>query len=245
MTKLGIRLMAALLLLGPGIAWAQTPAAPAKQKAQPVFVTDAAAERIENLDHLKAELKQYHDCTCACGCYGRDLDRQAGLGIAFLRRRMAHPRSGEKAAMVLDIDETSLSNYQEMAGADFAYNETVFNAWVDSAQAPAIAGTLRLYKEAQRLGVKIFFITGRPETQRAVTERNLRAQGFDGWEHMDLRPAPHGPGSVSLFKIAMRKQIVADGYTLVLNVGDQWSDLRGAPEAQFNVKYPDPFYYLP
>ena len=35
--------------------------------------------------------------------------------------------------MVLDIDETSLSNYQELLGADFAYNSTVFDAWVDSA----------------------------------------------------------------------------------------------------------------
>jgi acid phosphatase len=237
--------MAAILVLGPGIVWAQSAGAPAKAPAQPVFVADAAAEHIENIDKLKAELKQYHDCTCPCGCYAHDLDHQADVAIAFLRRRMAHPRSGEKAAMVLDIDETTLSNYEEMVGADFTFNQTVFNAWVDSAKAPAIAGTLRLYKEAQRLGVKIFFITGRPETERAVTERNLRAQGFDGWQQMDLRPSPHGPGSVGLYKSAMRKRIAEHGYTLVLNVGDQWSDLRGAPEAEFNVKYPDPFYYLP
>jgi acid phosphatase len=245
MVKQWTRLMAAMLVLGPGIVWAQHAGAPAKAAAQPVFVADAAAERIENIDKLKAELKQYHDCTCPCGCYAHDLDRQADLAIAFLHRRMAHPRSGEKPAMVLDIDETTLSNYEQMVGADFTFNQIAFNAWVDSAKAPAIAGTLRLYKEAQRLGVKIFFITGRPETERTVTERNLRAQGFDGWRRMDLRPSPHGRGSVGLYKSAMRKRIVEDGYTLVLNVGDQWSDLRGAPEAEFNVKYPDPFYYLP
>jgi hypothetical protein len=32
---------------------------------------------------------------------------------------------------------------------------------------------------------------------------------------------------------------------LILNVGDQWSDLKGVPEAEFSVKYPDPYYFLP
>ena len=30
---------------------------------------------------------------------------------------------------------------------------------------------------------------------------------------------------------------------MVLNVGDQWSDLKGKPEAEYSVKYPDPFTY--
>ncbi|MGA2168667.1 MAG: hypothetical protein ABSG62_10675 [Terracidiphilus sp.] len=29
------------------------------------------------------------------------------------------------------------------------------------------------------------------------------------------------------------------------NPGDQWSDLKGKPEAEFSVKYPDPYYYIP
>jgi hypothetical protein len=29
-----------------------------------------------------------------------------------------------------------------------------------------------------------------------------------------------------------------------LNVGDQWSDLKGTPEAEYSVKYPDPYYFL-
>jgi acid phosphatase len=213
-------------------------------KPQP-FCADAAAERIRNLDTLKTELKQYHDCTCACGCYSRDLDRQAGRAIAFLRQRATHRRAGEKLALVLDIDETTLSNYEEMVGAGFAYNPAVFNAWVQSAKAPAIAGTLRLYQEAQRLGVSVFFITGRAETEREATERNLRAQGFDGWQQLTMRPVEHGSQTVSQFKSQARGQIVAQGYTLALNVGDQWSDLKGKPEAEFSVKYPDPYYFIP
>jgi acid phosphatase len=217
----------------------------AQQAPRPVFSTDATAERIPNLDALKQELRQYHDCTCTCGCYAHDINRQADRAIAYLRRRAAHRGPHEKLALILDIDETALSNYQEEVGADFAYIAATFDQWIETAQAPAIPGTLRLYKEAQRLGVDIFFVTGRTEPQRAATERNLRAQGFDNWNLLVMRPAEHGSQTIGAFKAVVRGQIVSAGYTLALNVGDQWSDLKGKPEAEFSVKYPDPYYFIP
>ena len=223
----------------------------AQQPARPAFSADATAERIPNLDTLKKELRQYHDCTCTCGCYAHDMEAQADRAIAFLRRRAAHRTiSGnsalqEKLALILDIDETSLSNYKEEEGADFAYNAAVFDAWVETAQAPAIPGTLRLYNEAQRLGVSVFFITGRSESERTATERNLRAVGFDNWQELVMRTAAHGSETMGAYKAVVRGRIAAQGYTLILNAGDQWSDLKGKPEAEFSVKYPDPFYFIP
>jgi acid phosphatase len=206
--------------------------------------TYAPAERIPNLDGLKAELKQYYACTCKCGCYAKDLDRQADRAIAFLRERAARPRSGEKLALVLDIDETTLSNYEEMVNADFAYNKTAFNEWIEAAKAPAIPGTLRLFNEAKRLGVKAFFITGRAESERPATELNLHNQGFQDWQKLILRSPAQAKSTAQAYKSAARAAIVAEGYKIVLNVGDQWSDLKGVPEAEFSVKYPDPFYFL-
>jgi acid phosphatase len=229
----------------PSGAFAQSAAAPNPAPSkQPAFSVNAPAERILNIDILKKELKQYHDCTCTCGCYSHDLDVQADRAIAFLRRRVAHPGK-QKLAMVLDIDETSLSNYQQLLQTGFAFNKNAFDAWVDTAQAPAIPGTLRLYKEAQRLGVSVFFITGRRESERAVTERNLQAQGFTNWQQLTLRSPALSSESVDVYKSNARAQIVSQGYKLVLNVGDQWSDLKGNPEAEFSVKYPDPYYFLP
>lgn len=212
---------------------------------QPRFSSDPTAERIPNLDKLKQELREYQDCTCKCGCYEHDIDRQADRAIAFLRRRVAHRSPNEKLALILDIDETALSNYIEETGADFAYKPAAFDAWVQSAQATAIPGTLRLYKEAQRLDVTIFFITGRLETERAATERNLRGQGFDRWSLLVMRPAASSQQKIGEFKQRTRAEIASQGYTLALNVGDQWSDLRGKPEAELSVKYPDPFYFIP
>ena len=240
MVKRLAAILAALLVLVFGLR-----PLPAQHALEPQFSTDAAAERIPNLDTLKKELREYHDCTCTCGCYAHDLDVQANRAIAYLRQRAAHRKPHEKLALILDIDDTTLSTYQEMLDADFAYNPTVFNAWLQKAQAPAIPGTLRLYKEAQRLGVSVFFITGRSVDEQAATESNLRAQGFDNWNLLLTRPADHGSQTIGAFKAAARGQIVAQGYTLALNVGDQWSDLKGKPEAEFSVKYPDPYYFIP
>lgn len=234
-----------VILTAQCVLWVGSGWLAAQQSPQPAFSSNVQAERIPNLDSLKKELRQYHDCTCTCGCFARDQDVQADHAIAFLRQRAAHRRAQEKLALILDIDETTLSNYQEELGADFAYNKPVFDAWVETAQAAAIPGTLRLYKEAQRLDVSILFITGRDEKQRAATERNLRAQGFDHWQELAMRPADHGSQTIGEFKQAARSQMISKGYKLALNVGDQWSDLKGKPEAEFSVKYPDPYYFIP
>jgi predicted secreted acid phosphatase len=103
---------------------------------------------------------------------------------------------------------------------------------------------LRLYREAQRLGVSVFFLTGRAEAQRAATEQNLRSQGFQSWQQLILRPPAQATATALAYKSAARAAIQAQGYRIVLNVGDQWSDLRGQPLAEFSVKYPDPFYFI-
>jgi acid phosphatase len=218
---------------------------------QPSTAPVAPGESIANLgplldrvNALKSELRQYHDCTGTAGCYQKDLDLQADRAIAFLRTRAAHHRVNEKLALVLDIDETSLSNWDQMSTANFEYDSKSFNAWVESAQAPAIAGTLRVYNEAQRLGVSVFFLTGRPNTQRPSTETNLRLRGFSTWQQLIMRNPEQGKMTALAYKSAERAKIVAAGYRIILNVGDQWSDLRGNPLAEYSVKYPDPYYFI-
>jgi len=216
----------------------------AQNPAPPAFSTVQSAERIPNFDQLVSQLKQYHECSCKCGCYADDLDRQADKAIVFLRKRAATRRPNQKLALVLDIDETSLSNYAEMLKQNYLYDSKSFDAWVDSAQAPAIPGTVRIDKEARQLGVEVFFITGRGEAERAATEKNLRAAGFE-WKSLTMRASSEAGETAQAFKSAARARIASQGYTIVLNVGDQWSDLKGKPEAEFSVKYPNPYYFIP
>ena len=205
----------------------------------------ASNEHVENLGTLKLKLQRYYACTCNCGCYAKELDHQAQAAIDLLDRRAAHKRANEKLALVLDIDETALSNYKQMAAQDYGYVPNAFDAWEDSAQATAIPGTLRLYQEAQKLGVTVFFITGRGESHRAATEQNLKSQGYTNFAGLTLRTAAQAKESTIEYKSGARKAIVDAGYRIILNVGDQFSDLKGLPAAEYSVKLPNPFYYLP
>ena len=216
----------------------------AQNSAQPVFSTLPTAERIPNFDQFISELKQYHECTCKCGCYAHDLDLEADRAISFLRKRTAGRSPNQKLAVVLDIDETSLSNYAEMLKQNYIWDGKAFDAWVNTAQAPAIPGTLRIDKVATQLGVEIFFITGRAEQERAATEQNLRAQGYE-WKSLTMRGPSEASETAEVYKSAVRARLAAQGYTIVLNVGDQWSDLKGKPGAEFSVKYPNPYYFIP
>lgn len=77
-----------------------------------------------------------------------------------------------------------------------------------------------------------------------MTEQNLHSAGFQGWQELILRQPAEAGLKAKDYKSAARARIAGYGYKLVLNVGDQWSDLKGDPEAEYSVKYPDPFYFI-
>jgi len=204
-----------------------------------------AAEPMENFGVARYRLEDYADCV-GTGCYWNDVDAQARRAEAALDRVVATKKTGEKLAMVLDIDETSLSNYCEMKREDYGFISKFFNEWAVSPEADmALPGTLRLFKKARAAGVDVFFITGRAEEQRAATARNLEAAGYKGWKGLSLRVGAQKEMSTVEYKGEERRKIVDAGYRIVMSVGDQWSDLDGAARAEISVKLPNPFYYLP
>ena len=93
-------------------------------------------------------------------------------------------------------------------------------------------------------GWAVFFITGRPGLLRNATQRNLRAAGYDQWNGLMMKTRGYRTESVIAFKTSARRQIAAQGYTIVLNMGDQESDLTGG-YAERTFKVPNPFYYRP
>jgi hypothetical protein len=202
-----------------------------------------------NLGELKEQLTDYK---CS-GQYDREVADTLSSAQAYVDMRASQVNN---PAVVLDIDETSLSNWPEIIANDYGFVPSGAcdlagpcgdSAWELSAQAPAIAPTLRLYNEAKAKNVKIFFITGRPETSalREATEKNLRAVGYDGWENLFMRPAAadNQYANVQAFKTAKRADI-SKNFTIIANIGDQQSDLDGG-YAERTWKVPNPFYYIP
>jgi predicted secreted acid phosphatase len=103
---------------------------------------------------------------------------------------------------------------------------------------------LQAFRAARAANVTVFFITGRPEDQRAATERNLRTAGFSGYARLFMVPNDVHFASASDFKAPVREWIEKLGYTIIANIGDQPSDLIGG-YAEKKYLLPDPFYRVP
>lgn len=188
----------------------------------------------------------------ASGQYDRDVAAVAAEAQRWLGRRapgVARP------ALVLDIDDTALSNWPIILRDDFGRpiagpcdlasdGPCGWAAWDQLAVDEAIAPTLALYRSARASKVEVFFITGRPENQRAATERNLTSAGYTGYAHLYMVPDGAHFASAADFKAPIRAQIEQQGYTIVANMGDQPSDLAGG-HAERTFLLPNPFYRVP
>ncbi|GLJ54736.1 hypothetical protein SUGI_1175770 [Cryptomeria japonica] len=156
-------------------------------------------------------------------------------------------RGDGKDAWVFDTDETTLSNlpcYREHQYGGEAYNSTVFNEWVEQGTAPVLPSSLQLYNVLLRKGVKIFFITGRDEDYREVTTKNLMRAGYRKWSGLIMRGDNDQGTTAVKYKSGKRDELVKNGYRILGNVGDQWSDLTGTSVGSRTFKIPNPMYYI-
>ncbi|GJN29709.1 hypothetical protein PR202_gb17960 [Eleusine coracana subsp. coracana] len=178
--------------------------------------------------------------------YRSDLDLVARESAAYAR---AAPLQGDgRDAWVFDIDETLLSNLPYYADHGYGlelFDHHAFDEWVERAEAPAIPSSLKLYKEVRELGFKIFLLTGRSEGHQDVTVENLKKQGFHDWDKLILRAAVDRNKTAMTYKSEKRKEMEAEGYRILGNSGDQWSDLLGSSVAVRSFKLPNPMYYIP
>lgn len=163
--------------------------------------------------------------------------------LALLDARVAARKRGEKLAIVLDIDETILSNLEQLDGSDYCYDKAAWNTWVETGVPKPIHGAERLYGWAREHEVAVVFLTGRKEPQRAATERALRGAGFAEWTELLLRDTSENELGAAEFKAGRRAKLEEQGYTIALTVGDQASDLDGGHSEKI-LLMPNPFYQV-
>ncbi|QGV82242.1 HAD family acid phosphatase [Streptomyces ficellus] len=151
----------------------------------------------------------------------RDVDTALSQARPYIEQRTANA-SGQKLAIVLDVDNTSLET-------DFHY------FW--EFPTPAVRPALDVARYADSRGVDVFFVTARPGIIHAPTAYNLKAVGFpvDG---VYVRDLPDLFDEVSRYKTAKRTEIEAKGYTIIANIGNRPTDLAGG-HAERTFKLPD------
>jgi len=176
-------------------------------------------------------------------------------------------------AVVFDADDTTLWTYDMEDGAmKFNFNLALQGQWVHDQLFPATPGMVAFAKAVQAKGYNLYGITGRGASQESDTLANLTSVGYkldDGtplfnadnfftkFETPDTKPSyldchtsvdpADDPAKCTTveYKAGTRKHIQDDLHqTIVLNIGDQFSDLQGGYSMN-SVKLPNPTYYLP
>jgi predicted secreted acid phosphatase len=235
--------VAAALSIAPNPAPAATEACPAPV---PNHIPDLPPPPL-NLGPIKTLLLDYHAMH-----YDNDVAAVFESAKKYIEQNAARAK---RPAIVLDIDETSLTNWPNLAADDFGFiadgscdvlpaGPCGFNRWILKSSAEPLPPALDLFKTAKRIGVAVIFITGRPDSQRDATLINLDHAGYRGWAELRTRP-DRDKRTVQEYKTAERIEVEAEpeGYTIIANVGDQISDIEGG-HGGCTFKVPNPFYFI-
>lgn len=163
---------------------------------------------------------------------------------AACRQFMKQPPSPQekrvRPAVVADIDETLLDN-REHFKAHKEFSWPAFESWIHEAKAPALDKTADFLQWARDNGFAVFLVTGRREGLRSSTIANLvhAKVAYDG---LLMRKDGDKRGAESV-KSELRKQIEDLGFTVVVNIGDQYSDLSGGYAIDCE-KLPNRIYFV-
>jgi HAD superfamily, subfamily IIIB (Acid phosphatase) len=267
-----IGLAVALSLLTGGVALSTSSSSPS--------FTPRHADQITNIDILRSQIKNYYGDPTGTGVFGtdsnyaRETDSVADAAQRWLssHRHWRWYHGSRTKAIVLDVDDTTLTTWNYEIFSNWAYNPTTNATYVNGQLFPATPGMVEMVNWAANHGYAVFFITGRPASQEAATLGNLTADGVgvdagypapttlpDGEDGLFTKPDvidyppylqaacasdPGGKCTTIHYKSATRAHIESMGYDIVANFGDQYSDLTGG-YADRSFKMPNPNYYLP
>ncbi|MDH6143452.1 putative secreted acid phosphatase [Kitasatospora sp. GP30] len=137
---------------------------------------------------------------------------------AYVEQRTAQP-TDQHLAIVFDIDNTTLATH--------------FHPFT----MPGIAPVVQLAQYAHSRGVAIIFVTARLDFIDPVTRHSLSEAGYTVDE---LRGRDLGDlfEPVQQFKTNERIKVENEGYTIIANVGNNWTDIDGG-HAEQTFKLPD------
>lgn len=205
-----------------------------------LFMVSAYAFQPMVLTQAKDQVDEYY----LSGQHEVEVQQVVNQAKAFLQQAVTqnsaspHPK---KLAMVLDIDDTALNNFTQLRQWDFANDNESWDAVQANTKIPANAPVLELFNYAKQLGVTVFFITARPDVYTDPTKKALENAGYTEYAGLYLMPKKYTWSQAATFKTETRRQLTSQGYDIVVNMGDQYSDLVGGYARQI-YKLPNYMY---
>ena len=240
--------------------------------------TPRSANQITNLDVLRQQIRNYYGDPLGTGIIGADSayveEVHAVEARAALWLRLNAIGNRPKLAIVLDIDDTSLTTWNYEIASNWDFSPVTSTEFGVDQKFPPVPGMVALVQAARNEGYAIFWITGRPATVEAASLGNLTHDGIgidagypvpstlsDGEDGLYTKPAVADypvylqqacaaelaqtlACTTIHYKSATRAHIESLGYDIVASFGDQYSDLSGG-HADLTFKMPNPNYFLP
>ena len=138
---------------------------------------------------------------------------------------------GLPTAVILDVDETSVSNVEFQAEIDGNFSHEAFDYWQLNNPSRQIKGAPEFVQAARDKGVTVFFITNRPCHERdfapgpcpqeAITLQDLAEAGIEtDAEHLMLVGEKPEWNREKRF----RQELVAKNYRVIMLLGDDLGD---------------------
>jgi acid phosphatase len=187
-----------------------------------------------NLDEAKNAIKDYYES----GQYDRECSKVIDSAIDHIDKIIV----SKKSAVIFDVDDTALSNYEQTKSIGFGYVYKLWNEFIQEGKAPAIKETKRFYNYLISKNIHIIFLTGRYPEMLETTKRNLIEQGYARYDTLIVRSENERGIPAAEFKTTKRAELTKNGYNIVACIGDQWSDLVGE-NTGYKIKLPN-FLYL-
>ena len=171
---------------------AGTAIAIAPQRPYDLTFTAKSESEIQNIDVVRAWLKNYYGApTAVAGTtgtwnaplttssnYAAEAESVAADGTQWLN---AHkPKNGERKAIVLDVDDTSLTTWNFELYSNWIFDPVSNGVFVGLTNGvftgnafPATPGMVDMATQAKAMGYAVFFVTGRGDAQHKATIANL------------------------------------------------------------------------
>ncbi|MBO8184388.1 HAD family acid phosphatase [Streptomyces spirodelae] len=225
-------------------------------------------KEIPNLDQVKTRIEAYYgDIETEDGehyasphsNYAKQTRRIAAKARKDLESDLHEYSSAhkphKKPAVVFDVDDTTLLTYNFEREIGYHFTPQAQDEYLRTKNMDPVFGMRKLVNWADSRGITVFLVTGRKEYQRDWSVRNLKKVGYKNpvdKEHFFLKNEENPPSYLDCgsdcttveYKSGTREHIEDQGYDILANFGDQYSDLKGG-HADRRVKLPNPMYYLP
>lgn len=188
-----------------------------------------------NLDTAKDEVAKYYES----GQYEKELIEI----ITEAKEKFSFIEVQPNSAVVFDIDETALDNYEAIKKIGFGYEKKYWDEWLEEAKAPAIPQVKDLYDFLVKKGFKIIFITGKKDYQYNAAFKNLKWVGYAEFDTLITRSKDEYKIKSVQYKSKKRKELAEKGYKIVGCVGDQLTDCQGE-NCGIVIKLPNYLYLV-